>query len=491
MKKLAAFTFLLMFLFVCSVSGIEIMNVPFTRGLAPMSIDGDVGDWADIEAETQIAVPVMNVNNPRETVVPGDAGDLSASFRCFADNRYLYVAVTVIDDDVVIEHYEFGKGYKNDSVTVYFDGDLSDISKPYFDANDGMIKVVAEPPDDVAYIEGIIPYLFEAMVPYFWESRGVKAGYKQNENGYAVEIAIPLSVLGWENILQGNSAGLNVRVHDMDRSNDIHLTDSGLIWAYDPDNTSWWMTESYNRLVFADEITITGEIPIESIGESVLSVGSESRELELILNTPNFADGDQLLTAVLHEMELEEWESAESKLNDVEQILWAQPMRGIINFESGNYDKGVDILHDFALNCPDEFAVKWAKNYPKKKAWLYFDTVPGVKKSYENGPAKAATILHKYLKLNPDDDQAVNIMSIALDNIGKEDFDADVLNTIVVESKNEVISNKAKLARARHHFYRNDTVKAAEEAQSLIDNAQDSETKLQARMILMSIDQNK
>ncbi|MFC1539849.1 sugar-binding protein, partial [Candidatus Latescibacterota bacterium] len=364
MKKICSFALLLFFVVICNVSGIEILNTSYINGLAPMSIDGNLDDWEEVQTnEIPVMVPVMNVNNPRQTITPTGTGDLSGSFMCFADNRYVYFAVTVIDDNLVIDSYEFSKGFKNDSVTVYYDGDLQDISKPYFDANDGMIKVIAELPDNVAYIEGIMPYLFEAMVPYFWEARGVKAGFKQNDDGYSVEIAIPLSVLGWNGIQQDKIMGLNVRIHDMDQNTDIETTDSGLIWAQDPDNTSWWMTESYNRVVFSKEISIPGEVPIDSLGESVLTIGSESRELELILNTPDYSDGDQLLTAVLHDLENKDWESAKSKLGILENVVWAQPMLGIIHFEAGEYERGVNILHDFAIQCPDDFAVKWAGNY--------------------------------------------------------------------------------------------------------------------------------
>ncbi|MFC1542048.1 sugar-binding protein, partial [Candidatus Latescibacterota bacterium] len=403
MKKICSFTLLLFFAVICNVSGIEILNTSYINGLAPMSIDGNLDDWEGIQTnEIPVIVPVMNVNNPRQTITPTGSSDLSGSFMCFADNRYVYFAVTVIDENLVIDSFEFSKGFKNDSVTVYYDGDLQDISKPYFDANDGMIKVIAELPDNVAYMEGIIPYLFEVMVPYFWEARGVKAGFKQNDDGYSVEIAIPLSILGWDGIQQDKTMGLNVRIHDMDQNADVETTDSGLIWAQDPDNTSWWMTESYNRVVFSEEISIPGEVARGGLEESVLTIGSESRELELILNTPDYSDGDQLLTAVLHDLENKDWESAESKLGVLENVVWAQPMLGIIHFEAGEYESGVDILHDFALECPDDFAVKWAGNYPKMKAWLYFDTVPGIEKSYESGPAKAASILHYYLNLNPD-----------------------------------------------------------------------------------------
>jgi len=468
---------------------IETLNTVYVNGSAPMNIDGDLVDWEGINLqEVPIAGKLSPERNHRSLVYPQGPNDLSVSFKCFADAQYVYIAVSVIDDELLIGNYGFSKGWKNDAVTIFFDGDLKDISKQYYDANDGMIKVVFDPPDGVAYIEGLIPYSFEVMVPYFWESRGVKAGFKQNETGYTVEIAIPFNVLGWDTLEPGKQMGVNFRIHDMDSDMDIETQDCGFVWAPDPRNMNVFTTEEYGRIIFTEAVSMPGVTSVEP-GGTVRVVGSEARELELELSTPDYSDGNALLTAVLMDMADKKWDTAVSKLSPVQEIIWTNPLLGMIHLESGKYDEGVERLTYLAETCPDAFASKWAREYPKYKAMVLLDTVEGVKKNYANGPARSAYILHEYLKQYPDDQEALDRFYETLKRTGGDEYDLMIINKIINESVNQDIISKAKNALARYYYFNSDYNQAAQVAEAVINSNADSKTTLDAQMILLSIEQ--
>ena len=46
----------------------------------------------------------------------------------------------VTDDEVIIGNQVFGEDWKDDSTTIYFDGDCQNIAKPYFVENDSNPK---------------------------------------------------------------------------------------------------------------------------------------------------------------------------------------------------------------------------------------------------------------------------------------------------------------------------------------------------------------
>lgn len=492
-RKTIPILFILMLFLPVMGFAIETLSTVYVNGLAPMSIDGNLDDWEEIDVQE---VPITNQigqtnRNPREVITTGGDADLSFSFKCFADARYVYVALMVTDDDIIIGNHDFGEGWKDDSTTICFDGDLQNISKSYFDANDGHFKVIGAPPDGVAYIEGNIPYFYEIQVPYFWESRGIKAGFQQYDTGYNIEAAIPLKVLGWNNIGPSKTMGMNIRVVDMDHDMDVDSVDKGLTWAPDPDHTSQFKTECYNRVVFTDEVSIPGVVKSGVSGGTYSAIGSEARELEIELSTPDYTDGIELFDAAFEDIAVEKWDDAESKLASVQDAIWAQPMLGIVQLKSEKIKQGVQYLHDFAEQCPDEFAVKWVNKFLKRDVTFLHHTFSGERISDNHVYTNRADILYEYFKLNPDDQEAYNIFLKFLKLTEGQDHDLALINKIMNENINKGIYDNAKLALARYSFINGDYQRTTQLAEEIINSDVDSKLVLDARMILLSIAEEK
>ncbi len=439
---------LLLFLLPTMVFAVETLSTVYVDGSAPMTIDGILDDWENIPVES---VPVINQiadtpQNVRGVIQTGGAADISYSFKCFADNRYVYFALMVTDDDVIIGNQVFGEGWKDDSTTIYFDGDCQNIEKPYFDENDGNLKVIGAPPDGVSWIEGLIPY-FKIQVPFFWESRGVKAGFQQHDTGYNIEIAIPLVVLGWDSISPGKTMGMNTRVVDMDTSLDQENTDKGLIWNEDTDHSAHYMTKNYGRIVFEKAVNISG------ISQQMAKpVSSEARELEIVLGAPTYTDGEAFFDEVLKDISNSDFTAAENKLKSEKEAIWVQPILSVIQLKQGKIDEGVQQLFVFGEICPDNFAEAWVKTFLKNEARWVYEVFKGKNiKFLDKYNESLALILEEYIKKYPED-------------------------------------YVAKLELAQNYFIIMNFNSSSKLAKEIIINCDNSNIKLDAQMILESIE---
>ncbi len=481
---------LLLFFLPVMAFAVETLSTVYVDGSAPMTIDGILDDWESLDIQT---VPVTNEigdtsKNPRSVITTRGKADLSFSFKCFADARYVYVALMVTDDDIIIGKHDFGEGWKDDSTTICFDGDLQNISKSIFDANDGHIKVIGDTPDGVAYIEGNIANFYDVQVPYFWESRGIKAGFQQHDTGYIVEAAIPLKVLGWDKIELGKTLGMNFRVVDMDHNMNVNIFDKGLTWAPDPDHTSHYKTECYNRVIFSNEVSIQGEVDVQDSGGTLIRVGSEARELEIELSTPDYVSGIELFEEVLEDIAENNWADAESKIASVQDAIWAQSLLGVVQLKTEKIEKGVSQLLDLAEKCPDDFVEKWVKNLLIYNSKFLYNDIPGKDILNNHGNANISYILNEYLKTFPDDNLAIKRLLSMLKIIGNTEYDFSILNQIIQESNNLEISDNAKIALAKYYFYKGDNQSAETLANELIYSSAEAKTKLDARMIILSIE---
>ena len=120
---------------------------------------------------------------------------------------------------------------------------------------------------------------------------------------------------------------------------------------------------------------------------------------------------------------------------------------------------------------------------------VLLDTVEGVEKNYENGPARSAYILHEYLKKYPDDQEALDSFYETLKRTGGDEYDLMIINKIINESVNQDIISKAKNALARYYYFNSDYNQAAQVAEEVVNSNADSKITLDARMILLSIEQ--
>jgi len=155
MKKLFILFIIPFCMFSFPVLAFETFGTFLFNGNAPINIDGKLNDWKGME------IPEFGISKPLKCniklTLPENEKDFSASFRCFADKEYVYIAVRVIDDKIVLRSQTFGENWKDDNVTIYFDGDSKDTSKLHYDSNDGQLSIVGSSSSGVKYIDGNVP----------------------------------------------------------------------------------------------------------------------------------------------------------------------------------------------------------------------------------------------------------------------------------------------------------------------------------------------
>ncbi len=132
---------------------------------------------------------------------PRDAADLSASFRCVADNENVYVGVSVTDDILNFGEEPIGRPFFDDCVELLFYGDKTGISPL-------KIWVSADKSDRVT-LDGREPVMNN---PVIWQKHGVLATLSKTEKEYLIEVMIPNEVIGLTGWMKGAPVMMNVGV---------------------------------------------------------------------------------------------------------------------------------------------------------------------------------------------------------------------------------------------------------------------------------------
>lgn len=191
------------------------IHVP--HALLPVTIDGDLSDWAGAE-QWAVAAPYITYINPNVKGLQWDGPkDLSATFNFAWDDTYFYVSAVVTDETHVqtagSRNYDL---YKGDDVEIWFDTDLAgDFQTPSANGDDYQI--------------GLSPGDFAGLGPQavFWnpdkkdarnQSVSVAAQERPAHNGYTLEAAIPWTALGGIRPEPGAAIGFAASAGDNDRA---------------------------------------------------------------------------------------------------------------------------------------------------------------------------------------------------------------------------------------------------------------------------------
>lgn len=214
-----------------------------------IALDGNLGDWAGVEF---IFVPHDKGTDP----APDDA-DASLEFAAVADDDWLYVAIDVTDDTLMIG--ESDNAWEDDSVEVYIDANHARTEA--YEDDDSQITILAQN-IELADIEN--PSLGGSGGG---ADTGTHAALVEKAGGWIVEAAIPLNNAKWSiSPAAGNVIGFNVHFNDDD---DGGGRDHKLIWSdLDVDDLSW-----DNTTRFAD-LTFIGASAVEPSGKLAITWGS-------------------------------------------------------------------------------------------------------------------------------------------------------------------------------------------------------------------------
>jgi hypothetical protein len=293
---------------------------------ASIVIDGDLSDWTDIPApEVTLEADPSSKFNPKQVEGPDDC---FATFRCFADDRFVYFAFKVTDDVVHFGEEIFGLSLWDDAVFVNCDPlernqptnlrmamSADSNLKPWFEHWDRLTGN-----QHVAY-----PYLLEAL--------GAKGMLRKTDRGYDAEMAIPYSPVREAGPGAVMQMVINAGVADDDDGEDhdhmVRLSASGMAAA-----------------VFT---------PAAGADAGAGSVNA-------ILGKPSGDSEAEAVYELLLESWWEEWVLMSNKLADMPHAPWRDAMLAKALSRGGNTEPALDMFRTIEKNAPDECVRQWARN---------------------------------------------------------------------------------------------------------------------------------
>lgn len=190
------------------------------RHTGEIAVDGDPAEWCGGEAISLTAKDNRNVEMTLGYVK--DDTDVSGRFLLTWDDRYLYIAGDVADNEIVCAQRR-EKLYLDDCVEIFFDTDKNGYS---FNGN----------PHD--YQLGIAPSGPDGK-PQIWawgyrnaEPKGVIYAVQPRAGGYRLEAAIPFSEINGFGPKKTRTIGFSVSIHDKDKDSTVKK----LTWSIDTDS---------------------------------------------------------------------------------------------------------------------------------------------------------------------------------------------------------------------------------------------------------------
>ncbi len=185
----------------------------------PIVIDGLEDDWGNVpRRKLQME---LDLGSPIESKL-----DLSSYFKILWDDDYLYVFVSVTDEEINLNGAEV---YEKDGVEFYFDGDNSknvapgpptSFPPPAYDSNDDFFR--------------FLPYGTGALGAYgIISTANFESEIMITDKGYDVEIKMPFSDLPELSAEVGSKFGFEFQVND----NDNDQRQNSLKWSSSLDNS--------------------------------------------------------------------------------------------------------------------------------------------------------------------------------------------------------------------------------------------------------------
>ncbi|MFA6470684.1 MAG: sugar-binding protein [Candidatus Latescibacterota bacterium] len=498
-----------------SIQAVETLNSVYFEGAAPIVVDGDLSDWAFV---TSGPVPVTNTisnwwnKKPDSEIIIKSPEDLSGSFQCFYDSYNLYVTVKVTDDKFMSGREPFAFNLFDDCVEISFNGD----SDQWYQAgNYGQLRVYADDKTGKTYVEmsGLFPPW--ETYPYIWEELGVKAVLKQNEQGYIVEAAIPIHILGWTAFEPNRQIGLNVKINDFDGNTD---KDCALIWAKDSneDENQW-----HNLVSFTTSVSQ----PIDS--QPVSNSAGDGKNIVAVLGNPDEVQSFDSVKEIYHVYSQQDYSETERLLNlSSNNSYWKKFFLGNIRFNTKNYNESGQIMLSLSKEVPDECLSRLAL-YKAGRAYMRagdkmkaldifgevllstiecngsidFVTFEIMRKSIselinnenDNSPVlkKMNEYIDSYIEKMDNNPIAETIyISFAKNGLNQaKDYTASLklLDKITNQSTNQITINEIKLEKAKCYFFLEDMENSSQLCKEIISTS-DVKMSLEAKMILLSIE---
>ncbi|MGE5599013.1 MAG: glucoamylase family protein [Bacteroidota bacterium] len=216
------------------------------RAGQPIRIDGDLADWQGFKP--YVVDETMNVPDPGLVAVDTSKHKLRSSFYAAWDREYLYLAADVTDDVVVsnIAPDDVGGYYRTDSVEFYLDPSRGG------GGGAGLLKLAVLPFDTQGRVQAV-RHEDAKPGPVNAVSPGIKVASRRTGKGYAIEAAIPFSVLGLTPGV-GSVLGFCHTVHNTsntEASLGQFVRENMIAWNNVPE--VWSSSQYWGELVLADK----------------------------------------------------------------------------------------------------------------------------------------------------------------------------------------------------------------------------------------------
>jgi hypothetical protein len=187
------------------------------------------------------------------TVPASSDKDASVKFAVVADDKFIYVAFEITDEEVVSGESFNCEVWNDDSVEIYIDGGNEKAGA--YDINDAQITIGA----DFIGVEPDVDTAADLLGGCVGTTQGPQtetiATGQKTDNGWNLEAAVPLVNDGWEiQPKNGKIIGFNIQYNDDDDNGD---RDHKLIWCTEEvklGEDSWENTTRFAELMFVETI---------------------------------------------------------------------------------------------------------------------------------------------------------------------------------------------------------------------------------------------
>ena len=312
---------LLLLMLICDISNAGNIEIPYINGSASITIDGILNEWEPINCNVTRVYNVENMNTSNYYE------NNEVYYQCFCDQYNLFVAIDVIDSNLLFGEERLGNFYWDDAVRISFQNIRhSEINK--------LRLCISADEDGNPCCE--YSQTDNLVLPYIWESMGVKYSLKTKSNGYTVEIAIPIDVIG----INGDEVNFNIVVFDDDDGEDYEYSyqtavDSDVSLSYSHHSI---INKAYNNSV--------GNVNYDN------SYSTSKADIIELLNYV-WNNENEIAKNMLN-----------IKLNTNNK--WAKPLLAVIEYRLGEYEESADLFREIMNECPDFYIKSWSMSYLQK-----------------------------------------------------------------------------------------------------------------------------
>lgn len=302
----------------------------------PITVDGDLSDW---DAAKRLIPKIIVNNSIFGFEKPNSSEDLSGWFSIVADGNNIFLAVKVVDDSLVFGESYSGRAYWDDALEVRF---VSSKRVELVVSADKQGKTRT----DISINHQYFPFVSELI--------GIESSLQITDDGYVVEMAIPLTILELTYFKVNKGLSMAVRIWDDD---DGGYQESGIDWREKAVNNTKPFSEKelINKFLFV-KVDINES---DNLNRVRLLDGSR----KILDMPPNYDDESVPIINALknfYEGDLKSAKSELSKIGDTFKIeaLYATMMRYAARSDEDVSDaiKATIAVREL---CPDERLSRW------------------------------------------------------------------------------------------------------------------------------------